>query len=236
VEKTFGFETSVHVACDVISSAHNEAEGAHNGIAIVKLMGRDSGFIAAAATLANSVVDFCLVPEMEFALEGDHGLLKALERRLDHAPHAVIVVAEGAGQNLFEGGEAPRDASGNLLKRDVGALLRDEIGKHFRRIGREVSVKYLDPGYHIRSVPAIPSDAVFCYLLAEHAAHAAMAGKTAMVVGHWNNFFTHVPIDLATRARHKLDLDEAVWKGVLIATGQGRYFGPESSEASVRVT
>jgi 6-phosphofructokinase 1 len=225
VEKTFGFETSVHIASDVITSAHNEAEGAHNGIAIVKLMGRDSGFIAAAATLANSVVDFCLVPEMEFTLEGDHGLLKALERRLDHAPHAVIVVAEGAGQNLFRGVEARSDASGNLLKHDIGALLRDEIGNHFRGIGREVSIKYLDPGYHIRSVPAIPSDAIFCYLLAEHAVHAAMAGKTAMVVGHWNNFFTHVPIDLATRARHRLDLDEAVWKGVLIATGQSRYFG-----------
>ncbi len=225
VEKTFGFETAVQAAADIIGSAHNEAEGADNGIAIVKLMGRDSGFIAAAATLANSVVDFCLVPEITFALEGEHGLFAALARRLDAAHHAVIVTAEGAGQSLFEGADVKKDASGNVLKNDIGVFLKDEIGKYFKKAGRDVSVKYLDPSYHIRSVAANSTDAIFCYLLAEHAVHAAMAGKTKIVVGQWNNYFTHVPIGLATRERLKIDLDGALWKGVLSATRQNDYFG-----------
>lgn len=225
IEKTFGFETAVHTAVDIITSAHNEAGGADSGIGIVKLMGRDSGFIAAAATLANSVVDFCLVPEIDLALEGEHGLFRALERKLDKTNHAVIVVAEGAGQDLFRTTERKKDPSGNVLKHDVGAFLRDEIGGYFKKSGREVSIKYLDPSYHIRSVAAISSDAIFCYLLAENAVHAAMAGKTSIVIGHWNNYFTHVPINLATHERQKIDLDGALWKGVLGSTRQNDYFG-----------
>jgi 6-phosphofructokinase 1 len=225
VEKTFGFETAVQTAFDIITSAHNEAEGADNGIGIVKLMGRDSGFIAASATLANSVVDFCLVPEIDFALEGSHGLFGALERKLAESRHAVIVAAEGAGQSLFAGAAAHKDASGNVLKHDIGVFLKDTIAKHFSKRGRDVSIKYFDPSYHIRSVAAISSDAIFCYLLAENAVHAGMAGKTGMVIGHWNNFFTHVPIALATRERHTIDLDGALWKGVLGATRQDDFFG-----------
>jgi len=225
VEKTFGFETAVQTAFDIITSAHNEAEGADNGIGIVKLMGRDSGFIAASATLSNSVVDFCLVPEIDFALEGSHGLFGALERKLAESHHAVIVAAEGAGQSLFAGAAEQKDASGNVLKHDIGVFLKDAIAKHFSKRGREVSIKYLDPSYHIRSVAAISSDAIFCHLLAENAVHAGMAGKTGMVIGHWNNFFTHVPIALATRERHKIDLDGALWKGVLGATRQNDFFG-----------
>jgi 6-phosphofructokinase 1 len=225
IERTFGFETSVHTAFDVITSAHNEAEGAYNGIGIVKLMGRDSGFIAAAATLANSVVDFCLVPEVDFTLEGETGLLRALERKLAKSPHAVIVVAEGAGQDLFRDAGKQKDASGNVLKEDIGIFLKDRITAHFKKVGTEASVKYLDPSYHIRSVAAISSDAIFCHLLAENAVHAAMAGKTNTVIGHWNNYFTHVPIPLATHERRKIDLDSALWKGVLGATRQNDYFG-----------
>ncbi len=225
VEKTFGFETSVHTASDIITSAHNEAEGACNGISIVKLMGRDSGFIAASATLANSVVDFCLVPEISFTLEGENGLFKAIGRRLDEARHVVIVVAEGAGQSLFTGEtKKASDASGNVLKHDIGGFLKDEIAAHFKKTGKEVSIKYLDPSYHVRSVAAISSDAIFCHLLAENAVHAAMAGKTGIVIGHWNNYFTHVPLLLATKERLKIDLDGALWKGVLSATRQIDYF------------
>ena len=225
IEKTFGFETAVQAADEIITCAHNEAEGADNGIGIVKLMGRDSGFIAAAVTLANSVVDFCLVPEITFSMEGEHGLCKAVERRLAQTHHAVIVAAEGAGQSLFVAGEAKKDASGNVLKHDIGVFLKDEISRHFKPLGKEVSIKYLDPSYHIRSVAANSADAIFCYLLAENAVHAAMAGKTGIVIGHWNNYFTHVPIDLATGERQKIDLDGALWNGVLSATQQNVFFG-----------
>ncbi len=224
VEKTFGYETAVHTAYEVITCAHNEAEGADYGIGIVKLMGRDSGFIAAAATIANSVVDFCLVPEIDLQLDGEHGLLRALERCLEKHRHAVIVVAEGAGQSLFAGA-SQKDASGNVLKHDIGTLLRDRIAAHFKGKGVEASMKYLDPSYQIRSVKAISSDAIFCLQLAENAVHAGMAGKTNMVIGHWNNYFTHVPIPLATQERRKIDLDGALWNGVLSATRQNDWFG-----------
>lgn len=225
VEKTFGFETSVQVASEIITSAHCEAEGAENGIGIVKLMGRDSGFIAATATLANSVVDFCLIPEIDICLDGQHGLINALKHRLNANHHAVIVVAEGAGQDFFTGAEEERDQSGNLLKSDIGIFLRDEISRKMKGDGINVSMKYLDPSYHIRSVPANASDAVFCHLLAEHAVHAGMAGRTNMVIGHWNNFFTHVPIALATQERRMVDLDGSLWKGILSATQQDTLLG-----------
>ncbi len=220
IEKTFGFETSVQVASEIITSAHCEAEGADRGIGIVKVMGRDSGFIAATASLANSVVDFCLIPEIDFQLDGEKGLISALTQKLEHNQHAVIVVAEGAGQRLFNESVQKTDPSGNILKDDIGVFLKDEISSRFSRMNQSVTMKYIDPSYHIRSVKANAADAVFCYLLAEHAVHAGMAGKTDVVIGHWNNFFTHVPIALATQQRRMVDLDGALWKGVISATQQ----------------
>ena len=220
VEKTFGFETSVQIAADIITSAHTEAEGAENGIGIVKLMGRDSGFITATASLANSVVDFCLIPETPFQFDGPDGINQAIQTRLAQNNHAVIVVAEGAGQDLFTNKETRTDASGNILKDDIGELLKTKLSTHFSDRNIPISIKYLDPSYHIRSVAANASDAVFCYLLAEYAVHAGMSGKTNLVIGYWNNFFTHVPIHLATKERRMVELDSALWRGVVSATQQ----------------
>lgn len=220
VEKTFGFETSVQIAADIITSAHAEAEGAENGIGIVKLMGRDSGFITATASLANSVVDFCLIPETPFQFDGPDGINQAIQTRLAQNNHAVIVVAEGAGQDLFTNKEIRKDASGNILKDDIGELLKTKLSSHFGDRDIPISIKYLDPSYHIRSVAANASDAVFCYLLAEYAVHAGMSGKTNLVIGYWNNFFTHVPIHLATKERRMVELDSALWRGVVSATQQ----------------
>ncbi|MBS0637545.1 MAG: ATP-dependent 6-phosphofructokinase [Verrucomicrobia bacterium] len=199
VEKTFGFETAVHVASEVVSSAHIEAEGAENGISIIKLMGRESGFIAAATALANSVVDFCLVPEMTFTVKA---LCRAVQERLLATHHAVIVVAEGV--------KLPGQSG------DIGHYLKEELAKACEG----AHIKYFEPGYFIRSVPANSSDAIFCYLLSEHAVHAAMAGKTGIVIGQWNNYFTHVPFTLALKDRRKVDLEGAMWKGVVTATRQ----------------
>ena len=225
IDKTFGFETSVYKTFDIIDSAHNEAKGGYNGIGLVKLMGRDSGFIAAYASLANSVVNFCLIPECELVLEGDNGLFQALDRRFDSGKtHVVIVVAEGAGQNLFEGIPERRDASGNILKNDIGVLLKDKLTEYFKKTDRHHSIKYFDPSYSIRSVAAQGTDAIFCYMLAENAVHAAMAGKTDAVVGHWHNSFTHTPIPLATMERQKVDTEGPLWKAVISATRQDSYF------------
>jgi len=227
VDRTFGFETAVYSAADVITNAHMEAKGAYNGLGVVKLMGRDSGFIAAWASLANSVVNICLIPEVRFELDGDEGLLKALERRFAKGKtHAVIVVAEGAGQHLFEGQPEIRDASGNILKYDIGPFLCDKIRKHFEKLGTEANVKYFDPSYIIRSVPAKGTDAIFCYQLAENAVHAAMSGRTDMLVGSTAGDFTNVPIPYAISERKKVDVDGSLWHGVLSATRQNDYFHP----------
>jgi 6-phosphofructokinase 1 len=223
VGRTFGFETAVYKTMDIITSAHVEANSAYNGLGIVKLMGRDSGFIAAFATLANPVVNFCLIPEVQFELEGPHGLFKALERRFAKKQHAVLVVAEGAGQNLFDV-EQKKDASGNILKEDIGTHLVQRINEHFNSIGTPLSIKYFDPSYSIRSVPAQGTDAIFCNMLAQNAVHAAMAGKTNIVIGRWNQIFTHVPIPKATRERQVMDLTDPEWRSVLSCTGQEAYF------------
>jgi len=225
VGRSFGFETAVAAASDVIGLAHVEAKGTPHGIGLVKLMGRDSGFIAAAATAANPVVNFCLIPEMRFTLEGPNGLFSALERRFAAGKtHAVIVVAEGAGQDLIKGGEEKKDASGNVLKKDIGTYLRDRISAHFKEKGVSSSVKYFDPSYIIRSVPAHGADAIRCYMLARNAVHAAMAGRTACVVGSSGDSYTLVPIGLATIERQTVSLTDDLWRGVMDVTGQEFYF------------
>jgi len=225
VDRTFGFETAVYKAAEVITNAHVEARGAANGLSIVKLMGRDSGFIAAYATLANTVVNICLIPEVKFRLEGPEGLLEALRRRFERGKtHAVLVVAEGAGQDLFEGMPEVKDASGNVLKYDIGDHLVDKIRHRFSQLGLDLSLRYFDPSYSIRSVPARGTDAIFCYQLAENAVHAAMAGRTDVVVGSTAGTFTHVPIAYATSERKKLDVDGPLWHAVLSSTRQMDYF------------
>jgi len=226
VGRSFGFETAVTATSPVIESAHMEAKGSINGIGLIKLMGRDSGFIAAYATAANPVVNFCLIPEEPFALEGETGLLTALERRLRLKNHAVVVVAEGAGQDLIKGEEQPRDPSGNLRKKDIGEFLRQRIDAHFKRLGIEISIKYFDPSYSIRSIPAVGADAIRCYMLARGAVHAAMAGRTNCVVGnlHGGNTNTLVPIELAALERQHVDLHGDLWRAVLDATCQTDYF------------
>jgi len=218
VQKSFGFETAVSEAKRVIYSAHSEALGARNGIGLVKLMGRESGFIASYATLACNDVNFCLIPESPFTLKV---FLGALKKRLEERSHAVIVVAEGAGQDILEN-TGDRDASGNIRFEDIGLFLRGEITRFFKGSNMEVSMKYIDPSYIIRSVPANASDAAFSLLLGQNAVHAAMTGRTNMVVGTWMNRYTHVPIALAVSKRKKIDPDGWMWASVLTATGQPR--------------
>ncbi len=220
IDKSFGFETAYDVASPIIRDAHNEAKGAYNGIAIVKLMGRDSGFIAASAAMSMPEVNFLLVPELPFQLEGKNGFLKLLERRLKAKQHAVIVVAEGAGQHLFEQTSEVRDASGNIKHQDIGVFLKDRIADYFRGLGTEVTIKYIDPSYIIRSAPANASDSIFCNRLAYQAVHGAMAGKTRFVVGLLNNQLVYLPISEVVQRRKKIDLEGEFWFAALQSTGQ----------------
>lgn len=219
VSRTFGFDTAVSTATESLRAAHVEATNAINGIGIVKLMGRHSGFVAASAALATADANFVLVPEVPFELEGPNGLLAALESRLHSRGHALVVVAEGAGQELFNE-ELGTDASGNAKLGDIGLLLKRRIGEHLSGRGLEHSIKYIDPSYTIRSVPANPNDGIFCGFLGQHAAHAGMAGKTGLLIGIWNNLFIHVPIELAVRGRKRIDPEGILWTSVLETTGQ----------------
>lgn len=220
IQKSFGFETAFSIANDIIRNAHNEASGAHNGIAVVKLMGRDSGFIAASAALAIQEVNFVLVPEISFDLYGIRGFLKVLRKRLEERHHAVVVVAEGAGQDLFETSDFQKDASGNIKHKDIGVYLKEKIKEEFDAKKFPYSIKYIDPSYIIRSAPANANDSKFCNLLAQNAVHAAVAGKTDFVVGYWNNEFTLIPIPMAVAKRKKIDVEGELWWNVLEATGQ----------------
>jgi 6-phosphofructokinase 1 len=221
VQKTFGFETAASIARDAISAANTEAECAINGIGLVRLMGRDSGFIAAAASIAAADVNYCLVPEVPFELDGENGLLACLERRLPKRGHAVIVVAEGAGQHLMPKADDQRDASGNKLHQDIGIFLKASIGAHLKAKRIEHAIKYIDPSYIIRAAPANAADQVFCTTLGHAAVHAAMSGRTDMIVGSWNGQLTHVPIPLAVQGRKQIEPTGELWRTVLETTGQG---------------
>lgn len=220
IQKSFGFETAFTIANDIIRNAHNEATGAYNGIALVKLMGRDSGFIAASAALSIQEVNFVLIPEISFDLYGQRGFLKVLRKRLEERHHAVIVVAEGAGQDFFEPGTHEVDASGNVKHKDIGIFLKEKIKEEYTEKAFPFGIKYIDPSYIIRSAPANANDSKFCSLLAQNAVHAAVAGKTDFVVGFWNDNFTLMPISQVVRKRKKIDVDGELWWNVLEATGQ----------------
>jgi 6-phosphofructokinase 1 len=220
VSKSFGFDTAVDVATQAIKGAHNEAIGYPNGIGLIKLMGRHSGFIAATTALAQQDVNYVLIPEIDFDLEGKAGLLTTLERRLAERGHAVVVVAEGAGQRFFEGQEDEFDESGNLRLKDIGAFLKGKILAYFKQKNTEVTLKYIDPSYIIRSLPANANDSVFCGFLGRDAVHAGMAGKTRLLIGHWNNHFVHVPMAASAGRRKQVTPDGRLWRAVLEATGQ----------------
>ena len=221
VSRSFGFDTAVDVATKAIISANNEAEGYPNGIGLIKLMGRHAGFIAATAALAQQDVNFVLIPEVDFDLDGPDGLLAALEKRLIERKHAVIVAAEGAGQKFFEENKNDRDASGNIKLKDIGVYLKEVIGAYFASKNIDVSIKYIDPSYMIRSLPANANDRVFCNFLGRNAVHAGMAGKTSMLIGHWNNQFVHVPLNLIAGKRKNIPPQGSLWRSALEATGQG---------------
>ena len=221
VKNTFGLETAFSVAAESIRCAHTEARGAPFGVGIVKVMGRMSGFIAANAALALNEVNYVLIPEVPFDLEGEKGLFQSLEQRLRRRQHAVIIVAEGAGQKYVETGGNRKDDSGNPLLGDIGIYLKTEIKRYFKEhTDLYINVKYIDPSYLVRSVAANAHDSIFCMQLAQNAVHAGMAGKTGLLVGYWNDQITHVPIQLATSQRKRLSPEDSLWLHVLEATGQ----------------
>jgi len=224
VSRTFGYLTAVEEAAKVLDRAHTEARSVQNGISLVKLMGRHAGFIAAGATVASQDVNFTLVPEVPFKLEGERGFLAVLKRRILKRAHAVVVVAEGAGQDLLETTEAERDASGNVKLKDIGLFLRERIEAYFKAEKIPMVMRYFDPSYLVRSSPANAEDSILCDLFARHAAHAAMAGKTGLVIGYLHDKFIHVPTDLLTSRKKRMDPDGFAWSAVLAATGQPERF------------
>jgi 6-phosphofructokinase 1 len=223
-DRTFGYTTAVEKAQEVLHLAHTEARAVPRGIGLVRLMGRESGFIACGATLVCQEVNFTLIPEVPFALHGERGLLAALDQRMAARGHAVIAVAEGAGQDLFTG-DPGTDASGNRKLHDVGPFLKQQIVDYFKAKGCPVDVKYIDPSYIIRSVPANAEDAFLCDFLARCACHAALAGRTDLMIGFRNNTYIHVPIPMAVERKRRVNPEGDLWSAVVSATGQAPRFG-----------
>jgi 6-phosphofructokinase 1 len=221
VSRTFGFFSAVEEAARVLDCAHTEARSVPGGIGLVKLMGRHAGFITAGATVASQDVNFALVPEVCFNLDS---FLAALKQRMLAKSHAVIAVAEGAGQDLLAADTQARDASGNVKLADIGPFLKEKIETYFKAEGIPVVMRYFDPSYQVRSRPANCEDALLCDLFARHAVHAAMAGKTGVVIGFLHEQFIHVPIELLATHTKRLDPTSGWWRSVLAATGQPERF------------
>ena len=225
VSRSFGFDSAVDVATQAIKGAHNESEAYPNGIGLIKLMGRHSGFLAATAALAQQDANFVLIPEVDIDLYGKSGFLQALENRITTRKHGVVIVAEGAGQNFFENKEQKYDASGNIVLQDIGLFLKEQITQWFEAKNLPITLKYIDPAYIIRSLAANANDSVFCGLLGRDAVHAGMAGKTKLLVSFWNNHYVHVPMEASAGRQKRLDPNGRLWQSVLEATGQDAYFG-----------
>ena len=224
IQKSFGFDTAVVKATEAVSAAHMEAHSQINGIGLVKLMGRESGFIATATALASHEVNFCLIPEVPFDLYGEHGFLNELEKRIVERNHAVVIVAEGAGQELLKA-TGEKDASGNIKLGDIGTFLRDKITEHFKEKNIHINLKYMDPSYQIRSAQAVAVDSIYCERLGNNAVHAAMAGKTKLVIGLVHDKFVLLPTRLVTIQRNKVNPEGSLWRDAIDATGQPLYMG-----------
>ena len=219
IQRSFGFDTAVEKATEAVAAAHMEAHSHINGIGLIKLMGRESGFIATATALASHETNFCLIPEIPFDLDGENGFLAELEKRIVNRHHAVVIVAEGAGQeHLKATGE--HDASGNIKLGDIGVFLKDKITEYFKKKKIHINLKYIDPSYQIRSAQANPSDSIYCERLGNNAVHAAMAGKTKIVIGLVHNKYVHLPIRLVTAKRTKVNPEGSMWRDAIDATGQ----------------
>lgn len=221
IEKSFGFDTAIEKTVEAVRCAHVEAKGAFNGIGLVKIMGRLSGYITATAALAQGDANFVLIPEVPFDLDGKNGFLKTLENRIKARGHAVILVAEGAGQELLAENltERTTDASGNIRLHDIGLFLKIAIEQHFHKINLQINLKYIEPSYLIRSVPANASDSIYCSSLGQYSVHAAIAGKTGLLVALRNNEYIHLPLSAATSGR-QIDPAGNLWLRVLETTGQ----------------
>ena len=224
VSRTFGYQTAVDEAAKILDRAHVEARSVENGISLVKIMGRHAGFIAGGATLASQEVNFILIPELPFKLEGENGFLVALKKRIMDRKHALIVLAEGAGQDLLENTATEHDASGNVVLKDIGHFMRSKIEAYFREEKIPIVMRYFDPNYIIRSCPANAGDSILCDLFARYAVHAAMAGKTGLVIGYLHDKFIHVPIELLASQNKAVDVHGLGWSAVLSATGQQEQF------------
>ncbi|XP_064959302.1 ATP-dependent 6-phosphofructokinase 3-like isoform X2 [Musa acuminata AAA Group] len=234
IDKSFGFDTAVEEAQRAINAAHVESESVENGIGVVKLMGRFSGFIAMYATLASRDVDCCLIPESPFYLEGRGGLFEYIEKRLKDNGHMVIVVAEGAGQELIADSVRSmghEDASGNKLLLDVGLWLSQKIKNYFTSRQRmTINLKYIDPTYMIRAIPSNASDNVYCTLLAQNAVHGAMAGYTGFTIGVVNGRHTYIPFYRVTEKRNKVIITDRMWARLLSSTNQPSFLSAEYIE------
>jgi 6-phosphofructokinase 1 len=220
---SFGYATALETAGEVIRAAHVEARGAPNGLVVVRLMGRHAGFIAAGAALASGEANFVLVPEVEFPLEGEGGFLDALEKRIVDRAHALVVIAEGAGQHLIQAEHAGHDDSGNPKFHDNGPWLCGHIKEHFAKRDIPINLKYMDPSYLIRSVPSNAWDRILSDRMARYAVHAGMAGKTDVMIGSIHNRLIHVPIATVIREQKRMEPTSDLWSAVLSATGQPRW-------------
>ena len=219
VQRSFGFETAVSRAVESVNAAHTEAISAINGLGLVKVMGRESGFIAAYTALASNDVNYVLIPEVPFELEGENGLWESIKARLERRHHAVVLVAEGAGQNLLQASKAV-DASGNKVLNDIGVFLKNKLVELAKRDGVVLNLKYIDPSYIIRGSAANPNDSIYCSRLGAHAAHAAMSGRTGLLVSMLHEQYVHVPIALSVGRRNLVDPESDLWRDVVIQTGQ----------------
>jgi 6-phosphofructokinase 1 len=215
LDKSFGFDTAVQLAQQAIIAAHEEARAVQNGIGIVKLMGRESGALALNASLASGDVNVVLIPEVEFQLRQ---LVEYLRDRFKTRDHCLIVCAEGAGQNLV-GDSGRTDKSGNKVFNDIGEYLKENLSKELKALKIQHTVKYIDPSYSIRAGVANSSDSILCTLYAQMAAHAAMAGKTDMMVGMLNGRYVHLPLSKVTQGKKNVDVLGFTWQGFLDATG-----------------
>ena len=226
VWQSFGFNTAVQKAAEVVNTMHAEAESTRR-VGLIELFGAESGFVAANATLASGHVDLVLVPEIFLALcpQQCEALLDRFIEYLSQTvrskerAHAIVVLAEGVGE-LFKQRQVKLGGQPVSGKNFAGELRDFLQGGLKDPLGRVVDVFVNQPRHNIRAVPANAYDQIYCARLGALAVDNALAGYTDVMVSQWLTEYVLVPLELVALGKKSIPPGGMFWKQVVSSTGQ----------------
>ncbi|MGN1083573.1 MAG: 6-phosphofructokinase [Lachnospiraceae bacterium] len=184
---TFGFQSAVDVATNVIDCIHTTA-ASHNRVFIVEIMGHKVGWLTLYAGIAGGA-DIILLPEIPYEIET---ITESISKRTKEGKgFTILAVAEGAISKK-DAALSKKEYKAKRKERRYPSIsyeLADEISK---RLGIEVRVAV--PGHTQRGGSPSPYDRVLCTRLGAAAAEAILENDYGCMIAMVNGKTERVPL------------------------------------------